>query len=197
MKIVIVSGLLGVGKTSVILKMLDPLMSDGAKVAVIENDFGAMGVDSEVLEKNGMKVRDLKGGCICCTMQGSLMDSLVSLKNEYAPDIVVIEPTGIADPEFIVGSVNAFPGIDLEAVHVSAIVDCERFLKVQKMFERPLKNQLKLSEVAMLNKIDTVSSEDLEKIESAIRGLGYDGPIRRVRGDTGEGIPEAVAEMKI
>jgi G3E family GTPase len=65
------------------------------------------------------------------------------------------------------------------------------------MFERPLKNQLKLSEVAMLNKIDTVSSEDLEKIESAIRGLGYDGPIRRVRGDTGEGIPEAVAEMKI
>ena len=49
----------------------------------------------------------------------------------------------------------------------------------------------------MLNKIDTVSSEDLEKIESAIRALGYDGPIRRVRGDTGEGIPEAVAEMKI
>jgi len=55
MKIVIVSGLLGVGKTSVILKMLDPLMSNGAKVAVIENDFGAMGVDSEVLEKNGME----------------------------------------------------------------------------------------------------------------------------------------------
>ena len=102
MKIVIVSGLLGVGKTSVILKMLDPLMDTGSKVAVIENDFGAMGVDSEVLERNGMKVRDLKGGCICCTMQGSLMDSLVSLKKEFATEIVVIEPTGIADPEFIV-----------------------------------------------------------------------------------------------
>lgn len=197
MKVVIVSGLLGVGKTSVILKMLDPLMADGTKVAVIENDFGAMGVDSEVLEKNGMKVRDLQGGCICCTMQGSLMDSLVSLKNEYNPNVVVIEPTGIADPEFIVGSVKAFPGIDLEAVHVSVVVDCERFLKVQKMFERPLKNQLKIAEVAMLNKIDTVSSEDLDKIESAIRDLGYAGPVRRIRGDTGEGIPEAVAEMRI
>ena len=197
MKVVIVSGLLGVGKTSVILKMLDPLMSNGAKVAVIENDFGAMGVDSEVLEKNGMKVRDLKGGCICCTMQGSLMDSLVSLRNEYAPDIVVIEPTGIADPEFIVNSVKAFPGIDLEATHVSVVVDCERFLKVQKMFERPLRNQLKLAEVAMLNKIDTVASEDLDRIEVAIRELGYEGPIARIRGDTGEGIGEAIMEMRI
>ncbi len=197
MKVVIVSGLLGVGKTSVILKMLDPLMADGTKVAVIENDFGAMGVDSEVLEKNGMKVRDLKGGCICCTMQGSLMDSLVSLKNEYDPGIVVIEPTGIADPEFIVGSVEAFPGIGLESTHVTVVVDCERFLKVQKMFERPLKNQLKLAEVAMLNKIDTVSAEDLDRIEAAIRGLGYDGPLKRIRGDTGEGIPEAISEMSI
>ena len=197
MKVVIVSGLLGVGKTSVILKMLDPLMSNGAKVAVIENDFGAMGVDSEVLEKNGMKVRDLKGGCICCTMQGSLMDSLVSLRNEYAPDIVVIEPTGIADPEFIVNSVKAFPGIDLEATHVSVVVDCERFLKVQKMFERPLRNQLKLAEVAMLNKIDTVTSEDLDRIEVAIRELGYEGPMARIRGDTGEGIGEAIMEMRI
>ena len=197
MKVVLVSGLLGVGKTSVILKMLDPLMADGTKVAVIENDFGAMGVDSEVLEKNGMKVRDLKGGCICCTMQGSLMDSLVSLKNEYNPGIVVIEPTGIADPEFIVGSVQAFPGIDLESTHVTVVVDCERFLKVQKMFERPLKNQLKLAEVAMLNKIDTVSAEDLDRIEEAIRGLGYEGPLKRIRGDTGEGIPEAISEMSI
>jgi G3E family GTPase len=197
MKVVIVSGLLGVGKTSVILKMLDPLMADGTKVAVIENDFGAMGVDSEVLEKNGMKVRDLKGGCICCTMQGNLMDSLLSLKNEYDPEIVVIEPTGIADPQFIVGSVEAFPGIGLESVHVSVIVDCERFLKVQRMFERPLKNQLKLAKVAMLNKIDTVPPEDLERIGSAIRDLGYDGPLRPIRGDTGEGIPEAIAELMI
>lgn len=197
MKIVIVSGLLGVGKTSVILKMLDPLMGTGSKVAVIENDFGAMGVDSEVLERNGMKVRDLKGGCICCTMQGSLMDSLVSLKKEFATEIVVIEPTGIADPEFIVESVRAFPGIDLEGVHVSVVVDCERFLKVRRMFERPLKNQMKLAEVVMLNKIDTVSDSDLSEIEEAVRGLGYSGPLFRIRGDTGEGIPEAVEAMHI
>lgn len=197
MKIVIVSGLLGVGKTSVILRMLDSLMADGTQIAVIENDFGAMGVDSEVLEKNGMKVRDLKGGCICCTMQGSLMDSLVSLKKEYDPAIVVIEPTGIADPEFIVNSLKAFHGIDLEAVHVSAVIDCERFLKVHRMFERPLKNQLKLAEVAMLNKVDTVTEDALVEVEAIVRGYGYEGPIRRIRGDTGEGIDDAVAEMGI
>ena len=76
MRLIIVAGLLGVGKTSVIMRMLDPMIAKGLKVVVIENDFGAMGVDSEVLEKNGMKVRDLKGGCICCTLQAGLVDDL-------------------------------------------------------------------------------------------------------------------------
>ena len=82
-------------------------------------------------------------------------------------------------------------------MHVSVVVDCERFLKIRRMFERPLKNQMKLAEVVMLNKIDTVSDSDLSEIEEAVRGLGYSGLLFRIRGDTGEGIPEAVEAMHI
>lgn len=188
MHIIIVSGMLGVGKTSVILKMLDPMIEKGLKVVVIENDFGSMGVDSEVLEKNGMKVRDLKGGCICCSLQSGLVDSLRVLQSEYDPDYVIVEPTGIADPEFIVKSVTDVTGIELDSVQVSVIVDCERFLKVRKMFERPLKNQMKIAKVVLLNKIDTISESDLESIRGALSELGYDGMSISVRGDTGEGI---------
>ena len=188
MRLIIVSGLLGVGKTSVILRMLDPMMAKGLKVVVIENDFGAMGVDSEVLEKNGMKVRDLKGGCICCTLQSGLVDSLRLLQIEYGPDYVIVEPSGIADPEFVINSVTDIDGIDLDGIFSAIVVDCERFLKVKRMFERPLRNQLKVADIALLNKIDTASPEDLDTIEDDLKGLGYDGPTARIRGDTGEGM---------
>ena len=188
MHLIIVAGLLGVGKTSVILRMLDPMIKKNLKTVVIENDFGSMGVDSEVIEKSGMKVRDLKGGCICCTLQSGLVDSLRTLQIDYKPDYVIVEPSGIADPEFVKNSVTDVTGIDLEGVFIAIVVDCERFLKVKRMFERPLKNQLKIANLALLNKIDTVSEEDLGAIEAELRNFGYKGPVARIRGDTGEGI---------
>ena len=72
--------------------------------------------------------------------------------------------------------------------------DCERFLKVERMFERPLRNQLKMADIALLNKIDTVPPEDITAIEGELRKLGYDGPTARINGDTGEGI-EAFTEV--
>jgi len=193
MRLIIVAGLLGVGKTSVIMRMLDPMIAKGLKVVVIENDFGAMGVDSEVLEKNGMKVRDLKGGCICCTLQSGLVDDLRLLQSEYDPDYVIVEPSGIADPEFVIRSVTDVDGIDLEGVFTAIVVDCERFLKVKRMFERPLRNQLKVADIALMNKVDMISDADADTIEGELKGLGYGGPAVRVNGDTGEGI-EAFAE---
>lgn len=188
MRLIIVAGMLGVGKTSVILKMLDPMVESNKKVVVIENDFGSMGVDSEVLEKNGMKVRDLKGGCVCCTLQSNLVDNLRLLQTEYDPDYVIVEPTGIADPEFIVRSVTDVTGIDLEGVFVSVVVDCERFMKVRKVFERPLKNQLKMADLALLNKMDTVDAATLDEISKTLVEYGYSGPCAAIRADTGEGM---------
>ncbi len=193
MHLIIVAGMLGVGKTSVILRMLDPMIAKGHKVVVIENEYGSMGVDSEVLEKNGMKVRDLKGGCICCTLQSGLVDSLRVLQVDYDPEYVIVEPSGIADPQLVVTGVTDVTGIDIESVFVAVVVDCERFMKVRRMFERPLKNQLRIASLALLNKIDTVPSEQLDAITDALREWGYEGPVARIRGDTGEGI-EAFAE---
>ncbi|MBO6083653.1 MAG: hypothetical protein J6O90_01035 [Candidatus Methanomethylophilaceae archaeon] len=193
MRLIIVAGLLGVGKTSVILRMLGPMLSKGLKLSVIENEFGTMGVDSEVLEKNGMKVREIQGGCICCTLQSGLVDGLRLIQSEYNPDYVIVEPSGIADPSLVVKATTDVTGVDIEKYFTAIVVDCERFLKVRKMFERPLKNQLKIADLALLNKIDTVPSSDVDLIEEELKKLGYDGPTARINGDTGEGM-EAFAE---
>jgi G3E family GTPase len=192
MRLIIVSGMLGVGKTSVILRMVGPIVSSGKKLVIIENDFGAMGVDSEVIENNGLQVRDLRGGCICCTLKANLIDDLRQLQATYSPDYVIVEPTGIADPEFIISSVTDVAGISIESVTVFIVVDAERFMKMRKMFERPLRNQLKVANVVLLNKIDTVGAKELSDIESTIRGFSYVGPIDRVKATTGDGIEAAI-----
>ena len=79
----------------------------------------------------------------------------------------------------------------------AVVVDSERFLKVKKMFERPLKNQLKVAKIVLLNKIDTVTSDDLDQIESDIRGFGFDGKVIRVRADTGEGMEGILEVMEL
>lgn len=197
MHLLVVSGMLGVGKTSVILKLLEPMIERQTRVVVIENDFGEFGIDTEVLERAGLKVRDLKGGCVCCTLQGGLVDSLRALQLEYDPEVAIVEPTGIADPEFIINSVTDVTGIRLDGYTVAVVVDSERFLKVKKMFERPLKNQLKVAKIVLLNKIDTVTSDDLDQIESDIRGFGFDGKVIRVRADTGEGMEGILEVMEL
>ena len=194
MHVITVAGMLGSGKTSVILKLIDPMIATGTKVAVIENDFGELGVDSEVLERNGMPVRDLKGGCICCTLQSGLVDSLRMLESTYDPEYVIVEPTGVADPEMVIKAVTDVDGIHIDAKTTLIVVDCERFQKFKKMFERPLKNQLRTATVALLNKVDTVTPEDIEEIKEGLRSFGYDGPCLEIRADNGQGM-DAVVEV--
>ena len=196
MNIITVAGMLGSGKTSVILKLIDPMIAAGIKVAVIENDFGELGVDSEVLEKNGMPVRDLKGGCICCTLQSGLVDSLRMLESSYDPKYVIVEPTGIADPEMVIRSVTDVDGVHIDDKTTLIVVDCERFQKFRKMFERPLKNQLRTADVALLNKIDTVSESDLDEIVEGLRSFGYEGPCMKVQADSGDGMDQVLEVIR-
>ncbi|MFA7149806.1 MAG: GTP-binding protein [Candidatus Methanomethylophilaceae archaeon] len=196
MHLIIVSGMLGVGKTSVILKLAGPLAESGRKIVIIENDFGALGVDSEIVRRNGMEVRELKGGCICCTLKAGLIDDLRMLQANFSPDIAIIEPTGIADPEFIINSVKDVSGLRIDSVKTLIVIDAERFLKMKKMFERPLKNQLKVADVVLLNKVDTVSVKDLKEIEQCIRAFSYEGRIKQIQADKGVGLENVEEVMR-
>ncbi|NLL95288.1 MAG: hypothetical protein GX224_06015 [Thermoplasmatales archaeon] len=188
MRLIVVAGLLGVGKTSVIVRLIEPLSESGRKFAIIENEFGSTGIDGDVIERGGVEVRDLRGGCVCCTLKTGLIDTLRTLQIGMGPDVAVVEPSGIADPSLIVRAVDGVTGLAIDDVTVVAIVDAERFGTMKRMFERPLRNQLSVAGHVLLNKVDAVDADGLAGIEEAIRGFGYAGPIYRARADTGEGL---------
>ncbi|MDD3128152.1 MAG: GTP-binding protein, partial [Candidatus Methanomethylophilaceae archaeon] len=130
MHVLVVAGMLGAGKTSTIIQLLGPLSAGGRKVAIIENEIGSVGIDGEVLNKNGLQIKELAGGCVCCTLKSGMIDTLKLLQKEVGPDIVVIEPTGIADPEYILVSIDGVVGLDIDSVKVVVVIDGERFLRL-------------------------------------------------------------------
>lgn len=196
MHVLVVAGMLGAGKTSTIIQLLGPLSAGGRKVAIIENEIGSVGIDGEVLNRNGLQIKELAGGCVCCTLKSGMIDTLKLLQKEVGPDIVVIEPTGIADPEYILVSIKDVVGLDIDSVRVIVVIDGERFLRLRTMFERPLRNQLEMADLVLINKVDVISQQDLRSIEDNIRSFfKYAGKILCARGDTGEGIPAVLKEI--
>jgi len=194
MRLLVVSGMLGAGKTSLILKIAEALSDNGSMVAIIENEIGSVGIDGEILERSGMKVRELKGGCVCCTMKTGMIDTLRTLEAVVNPDIAIIEPTGIADPHMVVSAIDGVTGLTVTSLFTIIMVDAERFLKIWKMFERPLKNQVAAADLVLMNKVDAASPEELNEIEEHIRSMSYKGPILRVQADKGVNI-EKVTEI--
>ncbi|MDR0791352.1 MAG: hypothetical protein LBE47_02305 [Methanomassiliicoccaceae archaeon] len=194
MRLLIVSGMLGSGKTSAILGIADTLSERGLKIAIIENEIGSVGIDGEILERHGMQVRELKGGCICGSMRTGMIDALRTLEAHMKPDIAIVEPTGIADPRQVLTAVEGVTGLTLTEILTIIMVDAERILKVRRMFERPLKNQLSVANVVLMNKVDTVTQSEIDEIVSLLRSMSYSGPILNVQADKGIGM-DKVTEM--
>ena len=91
----LISGFLGAGKTTLLQKLLREGFA-GQKVALVENDFGAVSLDAKLLKSGGYTVQELRAGCICCTLNGNFVSALVSLLRRAQPDVVLIEPSGVA-----------------------------------------------------------------------------------------------------
>jgi len=194
MRILIVSGMLGSGKTSAILGITDKLADKGNRIAIIENEIGSVGIDGELLERSGLKVKELKGGCVCCTLKTGMIDTLRAIEAHIRPDIAIIEPTGIADPNQVISAMDGVTGLNIESIFTIIMVDAERILKIKHMFERPLRNQLSVADLVLMNKVDTVTDEDAANIESLLRELSYNGPVMRVQADKGYNM-DGVADL--
>ena len=171
----LVTGALGVGKTTAILDLLGRRPA-GARWAVLVNDFGRVGIDGAVLgETGGIEVREIAGGCICCTANVPLRVALVRLVRELAPERLIVEPTGLAHPASIVDVVRS-PGLR-EAVALRAtitLVDPRRFLADRS---DPLyADQVRAADVLVGSWADRATPEILARFEEAARAL-YPPPI--------------------
>ena len=105
-KVDIISGFLGAGKTTFIKKLLSDVWA-GEKLVLIENEFGEIGIDGGFLKDAGIEITEMNSGCICCTLVGDFSKALVKVLDEYHPDRVIIEPSGVGKLSDVARAIEA------------------------------------------------------------------------------------------
>ncbi|MDA8077418.1 MAG: hypothetical protein M0Z79_00625 [Nitrospiraceae bacterium] len=203
MKLIQIAGYLGSGKTTLIIALVKALAESGAKIAVMVNDVGEIPVDGRVMQEYGLTVKDIGGGCICCQVAGSMMKTLEILSREQRPDLVIIEPTGIAVPE----SIRKTALLTAARTHISigptiVLFDTTRAEKLltYETLQRLVATQLSDADIIALSKVDAAPEETITQAAAAVRGMNPSAEVLRLSVRTGEGISDlsrAVLEMSI
>lgn len=189
MKIHIIGGFLGSGKTTLIMAMAERYIEKGLKVTILENEAGEIGVDGAVLRNKGLDAVELTNGCICCTLTGTLQSTMRSIERDIDPDILIIEPTGLALPHKVTEMIRGT--VDDEKVSIIGVCDAVRFPLLVEKKEEFIRMQLSKSDVLWINKIDSVSGDGVEKVKEWLSSICPKVPVYPLSGKTGEGLEEA------
>lgn len=176
MDLIIITGFLGSGKTTLLNCISKILSRDNKKVAIIENEIGSVGVDDFYLRQQGLMVKEIFSGCICCSLRINLINTLLELERDYAPDVVIVEPSGVAGPKQVISSLLGYGG-EIECRRVIAIIDAERFAAIENLSIPLVADGIEISDMVLINKIDTVNSDRLSEIKNKILTLRADANI--------------------
>ena len=194
MKILILGGFLGAGKTSVLLQLAHYIV-DGSKsesetkIAIIENEIGEIGIDDKILGTGDYSVTGLFAGCVCCSLTGSLVSALRDIEAKQNPDWVIIEATGVAYPAKIKEEVNRICDYP---TGVACIVDAQRFKTLIKILAPMIEGQLEGADAVLINKIDKVDAEELDFVKKQLRE--YNADIKILSVSAKDGIDASVWE---
>ena len=179
--VIIVTGFLGAGKTTLINRILTA--DHGRKIAVIVNEFGAVGIDHHLLLSSDQEVVQMNNGCVCCTVRGDLMRSLFQLMEHRSKfDTVIIETTGLAEPAPVAQSLYADEQFRREFTldGVVTVVDA-KYISDQLEHSAKLCEQIAFADLILLNKIDLVTPVQLDDVEQKIASLNKIAKIHRTR----------------
>ncbi len=187
MNVLCIAGFLGSGKTTVLLEVARAMSARGAQLAIIENEIGEVGVDGGYVREQGLPVQELFGGCICCTLQVGLVETLRTVETRYEPDWVIIEPTGLAAPGDILGLVvDNCPAVD--TIRVLTLVDAPRWPMLLEIVEPLVSAQLEAADIVAVNKVDEVDEEALEAVMGSVRALAGKATVLPVSATAGTGM---------
>ncbi len=166
-KIDIFSGFLGAGKTTLIKKLIAEAYK-GEKLVLIENEFGEIGVDAGFLTDAGINITEMNSGCICCSLVGDFGEALKKVIAEYAPDRILIEPSGVGKLSDVTKAVlNSAEGAELSAA--VAVVDAKKCRMYMKNFGEFFNNQIENASTIILSHTAGLSGEKLNKTVEMIR----------------------------
>ena len=167
-KVDIFSGFLGAGKTTLIKKLISDGYN-GAKLVLIENEFGQIGIDGGFLKESGINITEMNSGCICCSLVGDFGTALQDVINQFAPDRILIEPSGVGKLSDVVAAVKRVEGTEI--CGTVTVIDASKCRIYLKNFKEFYENQIKYAGTIILSRTGNISQEKLDQAIELIREI--------------------------
>ncbi|MGW8273382.1 MAG: CobW family GTP-binding protein [Thermodesulfovibrionales bacterium] len=167
MKTMVVCGLLGSGKTTFIQQYLK---GHHGKAVVLVNDFGKAGIDGEIFASGGIESIELPSGCVCCTLKFDLIASIEKVMRDYAPDLLLIEPSGVASPS---GVLEVLESLSVDPAFVVGIVDATEFAELYEaqIYGEFFEEQIRGADIILINKCDIADAETADRVRLLVERL--------------------------
>lgn len=168
-KVDIFSGFLGAGKTMLIKKLINE-NAYGNNIAIIENEFGEVGIDGAILKETNIEVKEINSGCICCQVSGKFGDAVFEVINKYKPEVIIIEPSGVAKLSEIL---NVLGGIKFDGKisirNIFTLIDIQNYDIYLKNFKEFYENQIKKANKIVLSRTQFADKEKINKTIESIK----------------------------
>ena len=171
-RLIILSGFLGSGKTTLLCHIIN---NTNQKIAVLMNEFGKIGIDTETIQKENIAVKELLEGCVCCSLQGEFEAAVTEIITLYHPEMIIVETTGIAEADnLVLGIDESIKEVILEAV--ITVVDADALVRFPAMSGN-LRIQIESADILILNKIDLVKASQVKELMLALQKVNSRAPI--------------------
>nr|WP_298874892.1 GTP-binding protein [uncultured Mogibacterium sp.] len=175
MKILIISGFLGAGKTTFIKAMSNTLNRD---FVILENEYASLNVDEDILKKeSGLNVWELTEKCICCSGKTDFALNILTIANSIAPEHLIVEPTGVGYLSKVINNISQIEYEQIEMLAPITIIDPNRFFHHIEEYRDLLTDQIKCADTIILSKCDKSVGVDIESVVSAIKAINGDANI--------------------
>ena len=170
-KIDIISGFLGAGKTTLIKKLLKEAFA-GEQVVLIENEFGEIGIDGGFLKDAGIEIREMNSGCICCSLVGDFGASLKEVVEKYHPDRILIEPSGVGKLSDVIKAVQGVEeDVDIFLNSYTTVVDAKKCKMYMRNFGEFFDNQVQYAGAIIMSRTDIVDEKKAAESMELLRSI--------------------------
>lgn len=167
-RIDIFSGFLGAGKTTLIKKLIKEGY-ENEQLVLIENEFGEIGIDGGFLKEAGIQINEMNSGCICCSLVGDFREALTKVLEQYHPDRILIEPSGVGKLSDVINAVKSVASDEVKLNSFITVADASKVKSYMKNFGEFYNNQIEFASTIILSRTQNVSDEKLTKALELIR----------------------------
>ena len=175
--ILVIAGALGSGKTTLLTHLLPRLAE---RAALLINEFGELGIDGATVEGENVALRELAGGCVCCSLTGEFEAAVQEIVERVAPERILVETTGVAEPDALIFDIEdqlAFARLDA----VVTVVDADALARFPELGHTD-RLQIEQADLLLLNKTDLVAADALPRIAETLAGINPEAPLVRTTG---------------